>query len=97
MLKIVTKGNGPRDHIYTVISVLKRWHYNPLQLNQNPYSTPHKQSTFISLEFLCDCFIENGKVARVVPSENDPAIIYDSEGDVYPADIMALAVLLNSD
>ena len=42
-------------------------------------------------------YFENGKVARVVSSENDPAIIYDSEGGVYPADIMALAVLLNSD
>jgi len=41
--------------------------------------------------------IENGKVARVVSPENDPAIIYDFEGGVYPADIMALAVLLNSD
>ena len=42
-------------------------------------------------------YYENGKIERVVSSENDPAIIYDSEGGVYPADIMALAVLLNSD
>ena len=30
-------------------------------------------------------------------SDYDPAIIYDSDGGVYPVDIMALAVLLNSD
>ena len=53
--------------------------------------------TFLSLESLCVCFIENGKVARVVSSENKPAIIYDSEGGAYPADIIALAVMLNSD
>ena len=30
-------------------------------------------------------------------SVNDQAIIYDFEGGLYPADIMDLAVLLNSD
>ena len=34
---------------------------------------------------------------RVASSVNDPAIIYDFEGGLYPADIMDLAVLLNSD
>ena len=34
---------------------------------------------------------------RGVSSVNDPAIIYDFEGGLYPADIMDLAVLLNSD
>ena len=29
----------PRHHINTVISVLKRWRYNQLQLNNNPYPT----------------------------------------------------------
>ena len=66
-------------------------------LKNNKNITVPLASTILSLEFLCVCFIENGKLAKVVSSENDPAIIYDSEGGVYPADIMALAVLLNSD
>ena len=35
-------------HIYTVISVLKRWHYNPLQLKQNTYPTlyPTRKALF---------------------------------------------------
>ena len=45
----------------------------------------------------CTYELNPRKIERVVSSENDPAIIYDSEGGVYPADIMALAVLLNSD
>ena len=39
----------------------------------------------------------NGRIEWVVLYGNDPAIIYDSEGGVYPAVIMALAVMLNSD
>ena len=39
----------------------------------------------------------NGRIEWVVLYGNDPAINYDSEGGVYPAVIMALAVMLNSD
>ena len=47
------------------------------------------------LHFLKGCGI--GKIERGVSPEKESAINYDSEGGVYPADIMTLAVLLNSD
>ena len=55
---------------------------------------------FIKCSGLCDQSFHGPVWAKNVYSvikNNDPAIIYDSEGGVYPADIMALAVLLNSD
>ena len=42
-------------------------------------------------------FCKNKEIYRVASSVNDPAINYDFEGGLYPADVMDLAVLLNSD
>ena len=42
-------------------------------------------------------FCKNKVRSGVASSVNDPAIIYDFDGGLYPADIMDLAVLLNSD
>ena len=42
-------------------------------------------------------FCKNKVRSGVASSVNVPAVIYDFDGGLYPADIMDLAVLLNSD